>query len=123
MCPLHPVSSGRGGAVPTQLCIFSDSPSGSQVNPFKTLLRTQGALTLLLVRVLQRNRTNIFIMYRDVKLPLWLINSLPAMQAMRVQSRSQEDTLEKKMATTHSSILAWEIPWTEEPGRLQSMGL
>ena len=40
----------------------------------------------------------------------------------RVQSLGQEDLLEKEMAT-HSSILAWKIPWTEEPGRLQSMGL
>ena len=39
-----------------------------------------------------------------------------------VQSLGQEDLLEKEMAP-HSSILAWEIPWTEEPGRLQSMGL
>ena len=38
-----------------------------------------------------------------------------------VQSLGQEDTLEKEMAT-YSSILAWEIPWTEEPGRLQSKG-
>ena len=40
---------------------------------------------------------------------------------MRVQSLGQEDPLEKDMAT-HSSILAWRIPWTEEPGRIQSMG-
>ena len=45
----------------------------------------------------------------------------PAMRETRVQSLSQEDPLEKEMAT-HSSILAWKIPWTEEPGRLQSMG-
>ena len=44
------------------------------------------------------------------------------MQETRVQFLGQEDPLEKKMAT-HSSILAWRIPWTEEPGRLQSMGL
>ena len=43
------------------------------------------------------------------------------MQEMRVQSVSQEDSLEKEMAT-HSKILAQEIPWTEEPGRLQSWG-
>ena len=43
------------------------------------------------------------------------------MQEMRVQSLGQEDPLEEEMAT-HSSILAWEIPWTEEPGRLQTMG-
>ena len=42
-------------------------------------------------------------------------------QEKQVQSLGQEDPLEKKMAT-HSSVLAWEIPWTEEPGRLQSMG-
>ena len=41
---------------------------------------------------------------------------------MRVGSQGQEDPLEKEMAT-HSSILAWRIPWTEEPGGLQSMGL
>jgi len=44
------------------------------------------------------------------------------MQEMRVQSLGWEDPLAKEMAT-HSSILAWEIPWTEELGRLQSMGL
>ena len=43
------------------------------------------------------------------------------MQEMGIQSLSQEDPLEKEMAT-HSSILAWKIPWTEEPGGLQSMG-
>ena len=50
-----------------------------------------------------------------------VVKNLPAMQETRVQSLGQEDPLEKEMAT-HSSILAWEIPWTEEPGRLQSMG-
>ena len=44
------------------------------------------------------------------------------MQEAGVQSLGQEDHLEKEVAT-HSSILAWEIPWTEEPGGLQSMGL
>ena len=42
------------------------------------------------------------------------------MQEMQVQSLGQEDPLEKEMAT-HSHILAWEIPWTEEPGELQSV--
>ena len=50
------------------------------------------------------------------------VNSLPAMQETQLQSLSQEDPLEKGTAT-HSSILAWRIPWTEEPGGLQSMGL
>ena len=47
--------------------------------------------------------------------------SLPAMQETQVQSLGWEDALEKEMAT-HSSIIAWEIPWMEEPGRLQSIG-
>ena len=50
-----------------------------------------------------------------------MVKNLPAVQETQVQSLDQEDPLEKEMAT-HSSILAWEIPWTEEPGRLQSMG-
>ena len=50
-----------------------------------------------------------------------LVKHLPAMREMWVQSLGQEDPLEKDMAT-HSSIFAWRIPWTEEPGGLQSMG-
>ena len=50
------------------------------------------------------------------------VKNLPAVWGTWVQSLGQEDLLEKGMAT-HSSILAWRIPWTEEPGRLQSMGL
>ena len=49
------------------------------------------------------------------------VKRLPTMQETQVQSLDQEDTLEKEMAT-HSRALAWKIPWTEEPGRLQSMG-
>ena len=49
-----------------------------------------------------------------------MLNSLPAMRDTRVQSLDLEDPLEKEMAT-HSSILAWEIPQTEEPGGLQSL--
>ena len=51
-----------------------------------------------------------------------MIKNLPAMQETRVQSLGQEDPLEKGMATL-SSILARRIPWTEDPGGLQSMGL
>ena len=50
-----------------------------------------------------------------------VVKNPPAMQKMWVRSLGQEDPLEKEMAS-HSSILAWEIPWTEEPGGLQSMG-
>ena len=51
-----------------------------------------------------------------------VIKNLPAMYETQVQSLGREDLLEKGMPT-HSSSLAWRIPWTEEPGRLQSMGL
>ena len=51
-----------------------------------------------------------------------MVKSLPPMQETWVLSLGQEDYLEKEMAV-HSSVPAWKIPWTEEPGRLQSMGL
>ena len=50
-----------------------------------------------------------------------MVKNLPAVQETWVRSLGQEDPLEKETAA-HSSVLAWEIPWTEEPGRLQSMG-
>ena len=50
-----------------------------------------------------------------------MVKNLPAMWETRVQSLGREDPLEKEMAN-YSSILAWKIPWTEEPGRLQCMG-
>ena len=50
-----------------------------------------------------------------------VVKNLPAMQETQVQSLGQEDPLEEGTAT-HSSILAWEISWTEEPGRLLSTG-
>ena len=48
-----------------------------------------------------------------------MVNNLPAMQETWVQSLGEKDTLEKRM-TTHSSILAWEIPWTEEPMKINT---
>ena len=50
-----------------------------------------------------------------------MVKNLPVIQETQVLSLGQEDPLEKEMAT-HLSILAWRIPWTEMPGRLQSMG-
>ena len=50
-----------------------------------------------------------------------MVKNLPAMQETEVQSLGQEDAPEEGMAT-HSTLLAWRIPWTEEPGGLQSMG-
>ena len=51
-----------------------------------------------------------------------MVKNPPAVQETRVQSLGQEDPLEKGLAT-HSSMLAWRIPWTEEPGRMLAMGL
>ena len=51
-----------------------------------------------------------------------MLKNLPAKQETWVQSLGQEDPLEKEMAI-HSCILAWKIPWTEQPGGLQAMGL
>ena len=51
-----------------------------------------------------------------------MVKNLPAVQEIWVQSLVWEDPLEKEM-TTHSSIFVWIVPWTEEPGGLQSMGL
>ena len=62
------------------------------------------------------------IMYMRFPRCLRVKKNQPAMQEMQVSSLGWEDPLEKEMAT-HSSILAWEILWTEEPGGLQSMGL
>ena len=58
----------------------------------------------------------------EASLVVQMVKNLPAMQETWVQSLGLEDPLEKEMAT-HPSILAWRIPWTEKPGRLQSMGL
>ena len=69
----------------------------------------------------RRTHTFISVAY-ETSLVVQMVKNLPAIQETWIQSLSQEDPLEKEMAT-HSSILAWRIPWTEEPGRLQSMGL
>ena len=59
--------------------------------------------------------------YMGTSLVTQMVKCLPAMQETWVRSLGREDPLEKEMAT-HSSILAWRIPWTEEPGGLQSLG-
>ena len=61
------------------------------------------------------------LIYNWASLVAQMVKRLPAMRETSVQSLGQEDPLEKEMAT-HSSTLAWKIPWTEEPGRLQSVG-
>ena len=61
-----------------------------------------------------------FIQYCIASLVAQMVKNLPAMQETRHQSLGWENPQEKEM-TTHSGVLAWKIPWTEEPGRLQSM--
>ena len=57
-----------------------------------------------------------------VSLVAQMVKNVPAMQETWIQSLGQEDSLEKGMMATHSSILGWRIPWTEGPGGLQSKG-
>ena len=63
----------------------------------------------------------LFSVCRGASLVAQLVKNLPALQETWVRFLGWEDPLEEEMAT-HSSILAWEIPWTEEPGGVQSMG-
>ena len=58
---------------------------------------------------------------KDASVVAQTLKNLPAVQETQVRLLSQEDPLDKEM-TTHSSTLAWKIPWTEKPGGLQSMG-
>ena len=63
----------------------------------------------------------LFVLFLGTSLVAQTVKHLPTMQETWVQPLGQEDPLEKEMAT-HSSTLAWKIPWMEESGRLQSMG-
>ena len=71
--------------------------------------------------VLFFNSSNLGGEFDGTSLMAQVVKNLPAVQETQVRSLGREDPLEKEMAT-HSSILAWEIPWMEEPGGLQSMG-
>ena len=64
---------------------------------------------------------SLFLPFPRASLVAQMVKNLPAVQETWVQLLGQEDPLEKGMAT-HSSVLAWRIPWTEEPGRLQGKG-
>ena len=79
------------------------------------MVPTEGELKRMIYAVSPNKQTGASLVAQMVKNP-------PAMQETQVRSLGWEDPLEKAMAT-HSSILAWKILWTEEPGGLQSMGL
>ena len=74
------------------------------------------------VEFISLNIIMLSICYYGASLVTQVVKNLPAVQEAQVRSLSREDPLEKGMAT-HSSILAWRIPWTEEPGGLQSIEL
>ena len=84
---------------------------------------TTSAPEKLRARALTQSRNrNLLETHQWASLVTQWVKNLPAMQETQVQSLGREDPLEKGMAT-HSRILAWKIPWTEEPGGLHSMGL
>ena len=70
----------------------------------------------------KKEKRNVYLSSYGASLVAQAVRNLPAVQETRVPSLGWEDPLEKGMVT-HSSILAWRIPWTEGPDRLQSMGL
>ena len=95
----------------------------------KDTYQTQELLELTTVNTAEEKRERVLcralivsVIFIWASLVAQMVKNLPAMQEPRVQSPGQEDSLEKEMAT-HSSIIAWRMPWTEEPGELQSMGL
>ena len=100
-------------------------PSWLDLSPFTDLLPvvifsvTPSQTTLLLYPLFYIPALMFFI---ELSLMAQMVKNPPAGQETWIQSPGRKDALEKEMAT-HSSILAWEIPWTEEPGRLHSMGL
>ena len=84
--------------------------------------------TLYSHRQVEKNGNNIlnticarFWIFKEYSLVAWIVTNLPAKQETQVWSLGRKDPLEKRIAT-HSSILAWRIPWTEEPAGLQSTG-
>ena len=94
-----------------EACLYPTmNPSDNTAIPWESSRRNLGLMrTIRLKYCLLRGFSNVSV-----------VKSLLAIQETRVLSLGQEDPLEEEMAT-HSSILAWKIPWTKEPGRLQSM--
>ena len=92
---------------------------------FQVVLGTQGLLGESAEATSHNSATPLDYLSRPLNLWGFLggsaVKNLPATQKAQIPSLGREDPLEEEMAS-YSSILAWEIPWTEEPGRLQSMG-
>ena len=92
-----------------------------QSSPLSNIPKSEWTVIYLGLSGLKSSVQKIIIRHLGAGLVAKLVKCLPAVQATQVRFLLWEDPLEKEMAT-HSSVLAWRIPWTEEPGRLQSMG-
>ena len=101
-------SQGRRWSIKTLL-----SHDFKSRNTFWVLVSACGSLVGMVIRRWYKTKSP--------SLVAQMVKRLPTMRETRVQSQGREDLLEKEMVT-HSSILAWKIPWMEKPGRLQSMG-
>ena len=91
----------------------------SEKNRYPILMHNLESRTVVLMNILAGQQWRLLLV---ASLVAQMLKNLPTLWETWVQSLGKEDPLEKGMAT-HSSILAWKIPWTEEPGGLQSMGL
>ena len=117
-CPACSPCSALHGVPCNKHCFSSPQPTGSRLALQGTSRPTFGSIrkwTSCLV-------FNISLATLGASLVAQMVKDLPVMWETQVWSLGREDPLEKRKAT-HSSILAWRIPWTEEPGRVQSMGL
>ena len=115
-------SAGEPGSIP----VLGRSPGEGNGNPLQySCLENpmDGGVWQAIVHGFAKSWTRLsdFTSLIGASLVAQRLKHLPAMQETWVQSLSREDPLEKEMGT-HSSILAWRIPWMEEPGRLHSMG-
>uniref|UniRef100_A0A4W2F445 SOSS complex subunit B2 n=1 Tax=Bos indicus x Bos taurus TaxID=30522 RepID=A0A4W2F445_BOBOX len=125
--------TGRGGELQKigEFCmVYSELPNFSEPNPDYRGQQNKGAHNEQKNNSMNNSNNvgtgtfgpmEILVIYQEVPCVAQRLKHLPAMQETWVRSLGQEDPLEKEMAT-HSNILAWRIPWTEEPGGLQSLG-
>ena len=112
---------GRRHCFGTVPCTLEATPEGCHRDPFEVTVPQRKKATLGDVESLELTSTHCFFMMMIlIKLSRWL-SSKESNEETQIQSLDWEDPLEKERAA-HSSILAWEIPWTEEPGWIQPMG-
>ena len=117
-CPMFPLSLVRNLAW-TRCCFLSNCIPTTQ--GYKSLVSVVSFLALGKMQWKFWNKDLEVLQLKHHSLMAQMVKNLPAMRETRFQSLGREDLLEKEMATQFS-ILAWRIPWTEEPGGLQSVG-